>query len=84
MSRDTFYITKDILLRTQTSPIQARVMGGKLPIRMISRDAFSVRMKWMPMHSPSLPPDRGLVIDKGYHLCRFKGTLDVFAKELFG
>ena len=46
--QDTFYVNKDIVLRTQTSPVQARVMEqGKLPIRMIAPEEYSVLMKWM-------------------------------------
>ena len=54
--QDTFYINKDIVLRTQTSPVQARVMEeGRLPIRMISPDACSAPTRWTPLtHHPSI------------------------------
>ena len=56
--QDTFYINKDIVLRTQTSPVQARVMEqGKLPIRMIAPGRVFRLTKWMqPIHH--LPSDR--------------------------
>ena len=83
--QDTFYITKDILLRTQTSPVQARVMEqGKLPIRMISPGRVFRSDEVDATHSPSFHQIEGLVIDKGVTFADLKGTLEVFAKELFG
>ena len=83
--QDTFYITKDILLRTQTSPVQARVMEkGKLPIRMISPGRVFRSDEVDATHSPSFHQIEGLVIDKNITFADLKGTLDVFAKELFG
>jgi len=83
--QDTFYITKDILLRTQTSPVQARVMEqGKLPIRMISPGRVFRSDEVDATHSPSFHQIEGLVVDKNITFADLKGTLDVFAKELFG
>lgn len=83
--QDTFYITDDILLRTQTSPVQARVMEqGKLPIRMISPGRVFRSDEVDATHSPSFHQVEGLVIDKGITFADLKGTLDVFAKEMFG
>ncbi|MBR6398137.1 MAG: phenylalanine--tRNA ligase subunit alpha [Lachnospiraceae bacterium] len=83
--QDTFYITKDILLRTQTSPVQARVMEkGKLPIRVISPGRVFRSDEVDATHSPSFHQIEGLVIDKNVTMADLKGTLDVFAKELFG
>ncbi|MBQ4186473.1 MAG: phenylalanine--tRNA ligase subunit alpha [Firmicutes bacterium] len=83
--QDTFYITKDILLRTQTSPVQARVMEkGKLPIRMISPGRVFRSDEVDATHSPSFHQIEGLVIDKNVTMADLNGTLDVFAKELFG
>ncbi len=83
--QDTFYITKDILLCTQTSPVQARVMEkGKLPIRMISPGRVFRSDEVDATHSPSFHQIEGLVIDKNVTMADLKGTLDVFAKELFG
>ncbi len=83
--QDTFYITKDILLRTQTSPVQARVMEkGKLPIRMISPGRVFRSDEVDATHSPSFHQIEGLVIDKNITFADLKGTLDVFAKECGG
>ena len=83
--QDTFYITDDILLRTQTSPVQARIMEtGRLPIRMIAPGRVFRSDEVDATHSPSFHQIEGLVIDKGITFADLKGTLDVFAKELFG
>ncbi len=83
--QDTFYINKDILLRTQTSPVQARVMEkGKLPIRMISPGRVFRSDEVDATHSPSFHQIEGLVVDKNITFSDLKGTLEEFAKELFG
>lgn len=83
--QDTFYITKDILLRTQTSPVQARVMEqGKLPICMIAPGRVFRSDEVDATHSPSFHQIEGLVVDKNITFSDLKGTLDVFARELFG
>ena len=83
--QDTFYINKDIVLRTQTSPVQARVMEqGKLPIRMIAPGRVFRSDEVDATHSPSFHQIEGLVIDKDISFADLKGTLEVFAKELFG
>ncbi|MBQ9321959.1 MAG: phenylalanine--tRNA ligase subunit alpha [Eubacterium sp.] len=83
--QDTFYISKDILLRTQTSPIQARIMEqGKLPIRMIAPGRVFRSDEVDATHSPSFHQIEGLVVDKHITLSDLKGTLAEFAKELFG
>ena len=83
--QDTFYITKDILLRTQTSPVQARVMEqGKLPIRMISPGRVFRSDEVDATQSPSFYQIEGLVIDKNITFADLKGTLGEFARQLFG
>ncbi|MCD7817612.1 MAG: phenylalanine--tRNA ligase subunit alpha [Lachnospiraceae bacterium] len=83
--QDTFYINKDIVLRTQTSPVQARVMEqGKLPIRMISPGRVFRSDEVDATHSPSFHQIEGLVVDKNITFADLKGTLEEFAKELFG
>ncbi len=83
--QDTFYINKDIVLRTQTSPVQARVMEkGKLPIRMISPGRVFRSDEVDATHSPSFHQIEGLVVDRNITFADLKGTLEVFAKELFG
>ncbi len=83
--QDTFYINKDIVLRTQTSPVQARVMErGELPIRMIAPGRVFRSDEVDATHSPSFHQIEGLVVDKNITFADLKGTLEVFAKELFG
>ena len=83
--QDTFYINKDIVLRTQTSPVQARIMEqGKLPIRMIAPGRVFRADEVDATHSPSFHQIEGLVVDKNITFADLKGTLEVFAKELFG
>lgn len=83
--QDTFYITGDILLRTQTSPVQVREMEkGKLPIRMIAPGRVFRSDEVDATHSPSFHQIEGLVIDKHITFADLKGTLAEFAKQLFG
>lgn len=83
--QDTFFINDDIVLRTQTSPVQARVMEqGKLPIRMIAPGRVFRSDEVDATHSPSFHQIEGLVIDKNITFADLKGTLAEFAKELFG
>ena len=83
--QDTFYISKDIVLRTQTSPMQARVMEkGKLPIRMICPGRVFRSDEVDATHSPSFHQIEGLVVDEHITFADLKGTLEQFAKELFG
>lgn len=83
--QDTFYITKDILLRTQTSPVQARVMEtGKMPIRMIAPGRVFRSDEVDATHSPSFHQVEGLVVDKNITFADLKGTLEQFAREFFG
>ena len=83
--QDTFYITDQILLRSQTSPVQARTMEkGKLPIRMISPGRVFRSDSIDATHSPSFHQVEGLAVDKHITMTDLKGTLTEFAKELFG
>ena len=83
--QDTFYINEEIVLRTQTSPVQVRTMEqGKLPIRMIAPGRVFRSDEVDATHSPSFHQIEGLVIDKGVTFADLKGTLQEFAKELFG
>ncbi len=83
--QDTFFINKDILLRTQTSPVQVRVMEqGNLPIRMLAPGRVFRADEVDATHSPSFHQIEGMVIDKNVTFADLKGTLEVFAKELFG
>ena len=83
--QDTFYINKNIVLRTQTSSVQARVMENtKPPIRIVSPGRVFRSDQVDATHSPSFHQIEGLVIDKNVTMADLKGTLEQFAKELFG
>ncbi len=83
--QDTFYINNEIVLRTQTSPVQVREMEkGKLPIRMIAPGRVFRSDEVDATHSPCFNQVEGLVIDKNITFADLKGTLAQFAKELFG
>lgn len=83
--QDTFYINDSILLRSQTSPVQARVMETKKPpIRIIAPGRVFRSDEVDATHSPSFHQIEGLVIDKHITFADLKGTLAEFAKELFG
>lgn len=86
--QDTFYIDSvqnNILLRSQTSPVQVRTMEkGKLPIRMIAPGRVFRADEVDATHSPSFHQIEGLVIDKNITFADLKGTLQEFAKQLFG
>lgn len=85
--QDTFYVEGegDFLLRTQTSPMQVRVMETrKPPIRIIAPGRVYRADEVDATHSPIFHQLEGLVIDKGITMGDLKGALEVFAKELFG
>lgn len=83
--QDTFYITSDIVLRTQTSSVQVHEMEkGKLPIRMIAPGRVFRSDEVDATHSPSFNQIEGLVIDKNVTFADLKGTLAEFAKKMFG
>ncbi|MDY4970678.1 MAG: phenylalanine--tRNA ligase subunit alpha [Lachnospiraceae bacterium] len=83
--QDTFYITDKILLRTQTSPVQVRTMEKHpLPIRMIAPGRVFRSDEVDATHSPSFHQIEGMVIDKNITFADLKGTLQQFAKEMFG
>ena len=84
-TQDTFYITENILLRTQTSPVQVRVMEKqKPPIRIISPGRVYRSDAVDATHSPVFHQIEGLVVDKGITMGDLKGTLEDFAKRLYG
>ena len=83
--QDTFYINGDILLRTQTSSTQIHAMeSGRIPIRMIAPGRVYRSDAVDATHSPTFHQVEGLVVDKGITFADLKGTLDEFAKKLFG
>ena len=87
-AQDTFYIEDEkILLRSQTSPVQARTMlssGGNKPIRMICPGKTYRRDADDATHSHQFMQIEGLLVDKNISLSDLKGTFDVIAKRLFG
>ncbi|MBQ4298177.1 MAG: phenylalanine--tRNA ligase subunit alpha [Clostridia bacterium] len=84
-TQDTFYITDKILLRSQTSPVQVRTMEKKKPpIRMISPGRVYRSDAVDATHSPLFHQLEGLVVDRGVTMGDLKGTLEIFAKQLFG
>ena len=84
-TQDTFYITENILLRSQTSPVQARTMEvQKPPIRIISPGRVYRSDAMDATHSPLFHQMEGLVVDKGITMGDLKGMLETFAKAQFG
>ncbi|MFU0792158.1 phenylalanine--tRNA ligase subunit alpha [Virgibacillus proomii] len=85
--QDTFFITKDLLMRTQTSPVQARTMeayGGNRPVKMISPGKVYRRDTDDATHSHQFTQIEGLYVDKHVRMSDLKGVLDIFAKKMFG
>ena len=83
--QDTFYITENTLLRTQTSPVQIRAMRGMTPpIRIISPGRVYRSDVADASHSPMFHQLEGLVVDKGITMGDLKGILSQFAKTMFG
>ncbi len=86
-AQDSFYLTEEYLLRTQTSPVQARTMENNLekgPIRIICPGKVYRRDNDDATHSHQFHQIEGLVIDENISLAHLKGTLEVFAKRMFG
>ncbi|MBQ9444006.1 MAG: phenylalanine--tRNA ligase subunit alpha [Lachnospiraceae bacterium] len=83
--QDTFYINGDMLLRTQTSGTQIHEMEkGRLPIKMISPGRVFRSDEVDATHSPSFHQIEGLLVDTDVTFSDLKGTLETFAKKLFG
>ena len=84
-TQDTFYVSENIILRTQTSPVQIRVMENqKPPIKIICPGRVYRSDAVDATHSPIFHQVEGLVVDKGVTMGDLIGTLQVFAKTLFG
>ncbi|MBQ2746829.1 MAG: phenylalanine--tRNA ligase subunit alpha [Clostridia bacterium] len=83
--QDTFYLAENILLRTQTSAAQIRVMENrKPPIRIICPGRVFRADEVDATHSPVFHQIEGLVVDKGVTMCDLKGVLEQFAHEIYG
>lgn len=84
-TQDTFYISDNVLLRTQTSPVQIRAMEERRPpIRIIAPGRVYRSDAVDATHSPLFHQIEGLLIDKGITMADLKGTLEVFVKRLYG
>lgn len=81
--QDTFYINDNVLLRTQTSAGQIRVMENKKPPIKILSPGKVFRSDDDATHSPMFHQMEGLVVDKGVTLCDLKGLLEEFASKMF-
>ena len=83
--QDTFYVTDDIVLRSQTSPVQARVMETqKPPIKIVCPGVVYRSDSVDATHSPVFHQIEGLVVDKNISMGDLKGTLEMFAKKCLG
>ncbi len=84
--QDSFYISEDILLRTHTSPVQARTMEKKQgePIKIICPGKVYRRDSDDATHSHQFSQIEGLVVGENIRMSDLKGTLDAFAKKMFG
>src|SRR5699024_11430667 len=84
---DSFYITNELLLRTHTSPVQARTMNeikGKEPVRMVCPGKVYRRDSDDATHSHQFTQIEGLYVDKNVRMSDLKGILNTFAKKMFG
>jgi phenylalanyl-tRNA synthetase alpha chain len=82
---DTFYLDSEHLLRTETSPVQIRVLErGHLPVRMIAPGRVYRKDKPDPSHFPVFHQVEGLYVDHGVTFADLKGTLLAFYRSLFG
>jgi len=82
--QDTFYLTEDRLLRTHTSPVQIRTMQAqKPPVRIICPGKVYRRDADIT-HSPQFTQFEGLAVDRNISMADLKGTLELFAREMFG
>ena len=84
-TQDTFYISENILLRTQTSPVQIRTMEErKPPIRIIAPGRVYRSDAVDATHSPIFHQIEGLVVDKGITMADLKGCLETIVKRIYG
>ena len=85
--QDTFYLSEDTLLRTHTSPVQIRTMraaGGRTPVKIIVPGRVFRRDVPDASHSPVFHQVEGLAVDRAITMGDLKGTLELFAREMFG
>lgn len=83
--QDTFYLGPGVVLRTHTSPMQARTMEAfKPPIRIVVPGQVYRRDAFDPSHSPVFEQIEGLAVDEGVNFVEFKASIDFFVKRFFG
>ncbi len=82
--QDTFYLSDDVLLRTHTSPVQIRTMEAQRPPVRIICPGKVYRRDADITHSPMFQQVEGLAVDRGISMGDLKGTLELFAREMFG
>ncbi|KHE70484.1 phenylalanine--tRNA ligase subunit alpha [Halobacillus sp. BBL2006] len=85
--QDSFYVTEELLLRTHTSPVQARTMNdknGSEPVKMICPGKVYRRDTDDATHSHQFTQIEGLLVDKHVRMSDLKGVLNAFAKQMFG
>lgn len=82
---DTFYLEKDIVLRTHTSPVQARVMEAfKPPVRVVVPGLAYRRDSFDPSHAPAFEQIEGLAVDEGVDFVEFRAAIEHFVHHFFG
>ena len=82
---DTFYLADDRLLRTHTSPVQARVMlAHEPPIRVLAPGLCFRRDPWDASHAPAFEQIEGLAVDEGIDFIEFRSAIDFFVQRFFG
>ncbi|MCY3599447.1 MAG: phenylalanine--tRNA ligase subunit alpha [Gemmatimonadetes bacterium] len=82
---DTFYLEKDVVLRTHTSPVQARVMEAfKPPVRVVVPGLAYRRDSFDPSHAPAFEQIEGLAVDEGVDFVEFRAAIEHFVHHFFG
>jgi phenylalanyl-tRNA synthetase alpha chain len=82
---DSFYLSEGVLLRTHTSPVQARVMlENKPPVRILAPGMVFRRDPYDASHAPAFEQIEGLAVDEGIDFIEFRGAIDFFVRRFFG
>jgi len=82
---DTFYLDDDVILRTHTSPMQARLMQTHAPpVRVLVPGLAYRRDSFDPSHAPAFEQIEGLAVDEGIDFIEFRSTIELFVRRFFG
>jgi len=82
---DTFYLDEDVILRTHTSPVQARVMEAhRPPVRVVVPGLAYRRDSFDPSHAPAFEQIEGLAVDEGIDFIEFRSAIEHFVRRFFG